>query len=98
MLIYAAVQVDQIKTAIIGLHTTNYIILSDQLWKDIQPFLIAAPCLLALGTVIMSFIAWKLYEEFAWTIYKHISADLRMKQRFLTFQVSLLTAVDSCSN
>ena len=87
MLIYAAVQVDQIRRAIITLHTTNYIIFSDQLWSDIQPFLIAVPCLLALGTVKMSFIAWKLYEEFAWTIYKHISADLRMKQRFLTFQV-----------
>jgi hypothetical protein len=35
----------------------------------------------------MSAIAWKLYDEFAWTIYKHISADLRMKRRFLTFQV-----------
>jgi hypothetical protein len=35
----------------------------------------------------MSFIAWKLYDEFAWTIYKHISADLRMKRRFLTFQI-----------
>jgi hypothetical protein len=98
MLIYAAVQVDQIKTAIIGLHFSNYIILSDQLWIDIHPFLVASPCLLALGTVIMSFIAWKLYEEFAWTIYKHISADLRMKQRFLTFQVSLSTALQPCSS
>jgi hypothetical protein len=35
----------------------------------------------------MSAIAWKLYDEFAWTIYKHISADLRMRRRFLTFQV-----------
>jgi hypothetical protein len=98
MLIYAAVQVDQIKTAIIKLHSSNYIYLSDQLWKDIQPLLVAAPCLLALGTVIMSFIAWKLYEEFAWTIYKHISADLRMKQRFLTFQVSPSTAVRPSSS
>lgn len=98
MLIYAAVQVDQIKTAITGLHTTNYIMDEEELWKTIQPFLVAAPCLLALGTVTMSFIAWKLYEEFAWTIYKHISADLRMKQRFLTFQVSRSTAVQSCSN
>jgi hypothetical protein len=88
MLIYAAVQVDQIKTSIYSLETGGYIPPGDQVWSNVHPFLVAAPCILALGTATMSFVAWKLYEEFAWTIYKHISADLRMKQRFLTFQVS----------
>jgi hypothetical protein len=88
MLIYAAVQVDQIKNSIYSLQ--SFITSGDQVWSDVHPYLDAAPCILALGTVAMSFVAWKLYEEFAWTIYKHISADLRMKQRFLTFQVSLL--------
>jgi hypothetical protein len=85
MLVYAAVQVDQIHNA---LNQLNLIIDPGQLWADIQPRLVAAACLLGLGSVILSLIAWKLYEEFAWTIYKHISADLRMKQRFLAFQVS----------
>jgi hypothetical protein len=91
MLVYAAVQIDQIKKAVEALadpYPVQYIQFPAQLWKDVQPFLIAAPCVLALGMVLLSFIAWRLYEEFAWTIYKHISADLRMKQRFLTFQVS----------
>jgi hypothetical protein len=56
-------------------------------WTAIQPFLVAVPCIIAIFTVIMAGIAWKLYDEFAWTIYKHISADLRMKRRFLTFQI-----------
>ncbi|KAI7036586.1 hypothetical protein KC352_g46932, partial [Hortaea werneckii] len=34
-----------------------------------------------------SFVAWKLYNEFAWTIYKHISADLRLKRRYLVYQI-----------
>jgi hypothetical protein len=42
---------------------------------------------LAFGTILLSVAAWKLYDEFAWTIYKHISADLRMKRRYLTFQI-----------
>jgi hypothetical protein len=86
MLIYAAVQVDQIRNSVFALG--NYVTSADQLWNNVHPYLVAAPCTLALGTSTMSFVAWKLYEEFAWTIYKHISADLRMKQRFLTFQVS----------
>lgn len=85
MLIYAAIQMDQIKEAndelIINLPGWKNI------WPDIQPFLIAIPCLIGLCTVLMSVVAWKLYDEFAWTIYKHISADLRMKRRYLTFQI-----------
>jgi hypothetical protein len=44
------------------------------------------------GSVLMTFVAWKLYDEFAWTIYKHISADLRMKRRYLTYQVRPVTS------
>jgi hypothetical protein len=88
MLIYAAVQVDQIQKSVELLETTNFIPPGDEVWNKVHAYLVAAPCILALGTITMCFVAWKLYDEFAWTIYKHISADLRMKQRFLTFQVS----------
>jgi hypothetical protein len=90
MLIYAAVQVNQIKDSIFSLQGAHLITSWSLVWSDVHPYLIAAPCILALGTMTMSIVAWKLYDEFAWTIYKHISADLRMKQRFLTFQVSRL--------
>ena len=86
LLIYASVQGDQIKAAtdpIVQLQLSN----NPEIWADMRPYLIAIPCVLALGTVLMSVVAWKLYDEFAWTIYKHISADLRMKRRYLTFQV-----------
>jgi hypothetical protein len=91
MLVYASVQVNSVNDAIIELYLSSpsYLPEGYQLQPELKPFLIAAPCIIALGTVIMSFIAWKLYDEFAWTIYKHISADLRMKRRFLVFQVSL---------
>lgn len=90
-LIYSSVQIDQINRAILnlfnGAYKDVYILRPDILWPVIKPFLVAVPCLFGLGTLIMSFVAWKLYDEFAWTIYKHISADLRMKHRFLAFQV-----------
>ncbi len=91
LLIYAAVQMDQIQTAVVSLSANKEIDL--HIWFTIKPFLIAIPCIIAIGTVFMSVVAWKLYDEFAWTIYKHISADLRMKRRYLTFQVCLPSKV-----
>lgn len=85
LLLYAAIQMDTIHEALTVLHNKN--IAPRDIWPLIKPFLIAIPCILALGCVCMAFICYKLYDEFAWTIYKHISADLRMKRRFLTYQI-----------
>lgn len=86
MLIYSAVQMDQVNEAI---HELGEHDIEKGTWNTLKPFLLAAPCVIALGTVSLSFVAWKLYNEFAWTIYKHISADLRLKRRYLVYQVSL---------
>ena len=83
LLIYAAVQMTQINDAVDQLAGR----IDPTVWSAVKPFLIAIPCVIALGTLAMSFVARKLYDEFAWTIYKHISADLRMKRRYLTYQV-----------
>jgi hypothetical protein len=90
MLVYASIQVDQIRRAIEILRGEQDILPTDPIWDDIKPFLWAGPIIIGFFTVVLVFIAWKLNDEFAWTIYKHISADLRMKRRFLTFQVSFL--------
>ena len=63
--------------------------ISPVVWAQSEPFLIIIPCIVALGTLLITFVAYKLYDEFAWTIYKHISADLQMKRRYLTYQVSV---------
>jgi hypothetical protein len=90
MLIYAAIQYDQIDDAIRGLTDLGRIDPRKHVWKDVRPYLLAVPSIIAFFSVVMTGIAWKLYDEFSWTIYKHISADLRMKRRFLTFQVGYL--------
>ncbi|KAK3625953.1 hypothetical protein LTR22_023353 [Elasticomyces elasticus] len=86
MLVYAAVEMTQVDEALQTLSSLPNAV-DEGTWRDLRPWLIAAPCVIALGTVLLSFIAWKLYDEFAWTIYKHISADLRLKRRYLTYQV-----------
>lgn len=85
LLVYAAVQYDQIDRAVDVLDIAREI--RPDFGHDVKPFLVAVPCVLALGTVAFSIVAWKLYDEFAWTIYKHISADLRLKRRYLVYQV-----------
>ncbi|KAF2470984.1 uncharacterized protein BDR25DRAFT_28753 [Lindgomyces ingoldianus] len=85
ILIYAAIQLDQIRDAVTALDSNQLIV--HHFWPQVKPMLIALPCLMGLGTVIFAFLAWKLYDEFAWTIYKHISADLRLKRRYLTYQI-----------
>lgn len=90
LLIYAAVQMDQIHEAVERFFNPNSpseLEIDKNVWIATKPFLVAIPCVIAVGTVLMSIVAWKLYDEFAWTIYKHISADLRMKRRYLTYQV-----------
>jgi len=85
ILVYTAIQMDQIKDAATMLLSKN--VINPGYWQIVQPYLVALPCVTALGTVLMSFIAWKLYDEFAWTIYKQISADLRLKRRYLVYQI-----------
>lgn len=94
LLIYAAVQWIQIQDAVRDLEDVQFRegveVLDPGILSTTKPYLTAVPCVIALGTVLMSVVAWKLYDEFAWTIYKHISADLRMKRRYLTFQVCMV--------
>lgn len=100
LLVYTAIQIDQIHEALTLLGKNNglnggyvntagvQITPQQALWDEVQGFLIAIPIILAVGTMVMSFIAWKLYQVFAWDILKQIGADYRMKKRFLHYQVS----------
>lgn len=88
LLVYGGVQIDEMSEAVEELYRNK--VVRQDIWTEMKPFLVAIPCINAFGTILMAFLAWKLYDEFAWTIYKHISADLRMKRRYLTYQVSMI--------
>lgn len=90
LLIYTALQIDQIQVAVQKLDGARALapgVTSPILWANIRAFLFAIPCVIALATFCMAFIAWKLYQEFAWDILKTIGADYRMKKRFLHYQI-----------
>ncbi|KAH7155581.1 hypothetical protein B0J13DRAFT_545874 [Dactylonectria estremocensis] len=90
LMVYTTIQVDQIREAIRVLKNNNAIAPSTtdvELWADVKPYLIAIPCVIALATVGMAFLSWKIYQEYAWDILKTIGADYRMKKRFLHYQI-----------
>lgn len=89
LLLYAAIQYTQIRDAVGTLAANETKKIKDGVWNAVKPSLVAVPCIIALGLALMSVAAWKLYDEFAWTIYKEISADLKMKRRYLTYQVRI---------
>lgn len=55
--------------------------------SGVKPFLIAVPCVIAVAAIILSVITWKLFDEFGWTIYKHIGASVQMRRRYLIYQI-----------
>ena len=92
LMVYTTIQVDQIQTALVVLDRNAALepgLTSSILWGDVKAYLIAIPAVIGLATLGMAFIAWKLYQEFAWDILKNIGADYRMKKRFLHYQVWL---------
>ena len=91
LVVYTALQVDQISLALDVLKEFNALNPGETIeaiWQDVRPYLIAIPVIIALVSVIMIFLSWKLYQEFAWDILKNIGADYRMKKRFLHYQVN----------
>lgn len=90
LLVYAALQIEQIQVALGILKDHGALedsMTSSMLWGDVKAYLIASPIVIAVSTIIMVYIAWKLYQQFAWDILKNIGADYRMKKRFLHYQV-----------
>ncbi|KAJ2987190.1 hypothetical protein NUW58_g4642 [Xylaria curta] len=86
LLVYGALQIDQIREAIFILNRRG-VFWNHDVWTETQAELIAIPAIIGLITLILSFLAWKLYQEFAWDILKQIGADYRMKKRFLHYQI-----------
>lgn len=84
LLAYTALQIDQIGDSITLLHDAMK---EPNVWLQVRAYLVAIPIIIGVCTVALSWIAWKLYKEFAWDILKQIGADYRMKKRFLHYQI-----------
>ena len=47
---------------------------------------IIVPVMIGVTEVVYCYLAWKLYKEFGWVIFKSLGADRRIKKMFLAYQ------------
>jgi hypothetical protein len=83
MIVYSSIQYDQIQTAIMTLYNNQFYSLGD--WPLMRAFVISLPCVIGLGAITMTGLAYKLYQEFGWSVYKYVGADIQLKRRYSAY-------------
>ncbi|KAG0297802.1 hypothetical protein BGZ96_004731 [Linnemannia gamsii] len=100
MVAYAGVQVKQASDILVrteGSNTVANIILnafaldpSATPYHASKPYEIAVIALMTIFASAFAFIAYKLYKEFGWSIYKKIGADLAMRDMYKIYQIFIM--------
>ncbi|CAG8614728.1 10380_t:CDS:10, partial [Ambispora leptoticha] len=54
------------------------------------PFEITIIVLMVIFSFVFAYLAYKLYQEFGWSIYKRIGADLSMRDRYKMYQIFIM--------
>jgi len=62
----------------------------DHLPKDAIPFEIAVIVMMFGFSLCFAYLGYKLYQEFGWTIYKKIGADMEMRDRYKMYQIFIV--------
>ncbi|KAF4546214.1 uncharacterized protein LTHEOB_4211 [Lasiodiplodia theobromae] len=65
---------------------------ADHIWQSTKPILLATLVSIGACSAALPFVTFYLHQEFAWAIYKHISADLDVRRRHLQYQLYLVSA------
>lgn len=86
LLTYGIIQISEVKGTITNIVSDNTV--GNNVWEMYRIELVLVPVFLGVGTIVMMLVTWKLRAEFSWSIYKNISADLKMNRRYTTYQVS----------
>lgn len=59
--------------------------------------LVAIPIVIAITTLGLCLLAWKLSQTFAWTIYKNFSADVGVRKKYTLLEVSVIRTLSVLS-
>ncbi|KAF9572658.1 hypothetical protein EC968_009558 [Mortierella alpina] len=61
-----------------------------ELQSHLQPFLIVDVCVIGISQCLVTWLAYQLFQEFGWKIYKKIGADPNMKKMYRAYQIYLV--------
>lgn len=87
MLIYAAIQIDQVRKAILYLSSNDQYDIKQ--WPMMNALLVAIPCVITLCLVLMSYFSFKLHQEFGWTMYKKVGVNTELRKRYIAYHIYL---------
>ncbi|KAI9592135.1 hypothetical protein BDF19DRAFT_452416 [Syncephalis fuscata] len=63
---------------------------NEKLWKLCQSLLIPVILVTAICQIIYGWLAFRLYQEFGWTIYKNIGADLQKRRMYRDYHICIM--------
>ncbi|KAF9348249.1 hypothetical protein BGX26_000318, partial [Mortierella sp. AD094] len=88
---YSVFEVSQIKSSLIqSVQFLKPEWTVDALASSINPFLFVVAVVLGLTQCIVTWLAYQLFQEFGWKIYKKIGADPNMKRMYRAYQIYLV--------
>jgi len=70
----------------------NYLINCDvpgSLWRNILPFLVVTPCIIAASWLVILFWVKQLFDEFGWAIFHIVGANPKIKNMYQYYQVEI---------
>lgn len=82
---YGIIQISEVKDTVTQLAKNGAF--SNDIIDNYHIELMLVPVILGLSAIVMMGVTWKLRAEFSWSIYKNISADLKMNRRYYIYQV-----------
>ena len=85
--IYNVLQWQEIEEALDFFLQYGLILPDGPTWSDMKPLVVANASITAIYVLFVSFVTWKLYDEFQWKIFKQLNADLIVRRRYFTFKV-----------
>ncbi|BFZ54171.1 hypothetical protein PYCC9005_001203 [Savitreella phatthalungensis] len=101
-LVYSAVQIKEFHNVLFGtapnndsvfdpdsplaITRSNHAAQRNAFWHHLLPFVIAVPCVIAVGQAVYLVCVFFLYRSFGWDIYQRLGADRSIKRQFIAYQ------------
>ncbi|KAF9586460.1 hypothetical protein BGW38_004537 [Lunasporangiospora selenospora] len=90
---YSIFEISQIRTSLLDSSQFGFFGpdgMADQLQASVKPFLIVVIVAIGVTQCLVTWLAYQLFQEFGWKIYKKIGADPNMKKMYRAYQIYLV--------